>query len=399
MRDVVIVSAVRTPVGNFGGSLKDFHPAELGAIVIKEALKRANDLDPAAVDEVLMGCVLQGGLGQNVARQSAVKAGIPYEVPAITINKVCGSGLRTVSMACQFIQNGDADIIVAGGTECMSYAPFVIDGARWGLRMASPRTAMAPLKDMMIYDGIWDVFNQYHMGNTAENIAERWGITKEEQDKVGVESQNKAEAAIKAGKFKEEIVPVEIKTKKETKIFDTDEFVKFGATLEKTAKLKPAFRDGGTVTAGNASGINDGAAAFVVMSADKAKELGITPLCKITGWGSGGVDPAIMGYGPVPACRKLMKKTGLKIEDFDLIEANEAFASQWIAVGRDLGFDLSKVNVNGGAIAIGHPIGASGGRILCTLIYELKRRGLKKGLATLCIGGGQGTALSIEMLQ
>ncbi|MGI6648532.1 MAG: acetyl-CoA C-acetyltransferase [Bacillota bacterium] len=396
MANAVIVSAVRTPVGSFGGSLKGLGACKIGAIAIKEALNRIN-LDPAKVEEVIFGCVLQGGLGQNIARQCSLAAGIPVEVPAMTINKVCGSGLRSVSIAAQFIQNGDADIIVAGGTENMSDAPFVLDDARWGFRMASPKTGFGKVKDMMIYDGIWDVYNQYHMGNTAENVAAQYGLTRDELDEGGVASQNKAEAAIKAGKFKDEIVPVEIKTKKGTVVFDTDEFVRFGATKEALSKLKPAFKDGGVVTAGNASGVNDGAAAIVVMSEEKAKELGLTPLAKIIGWASGGVDPKVMGLGPIPAVRNLMAKTGLKVEDFDLIEANEAFMAQWIAVGRELGFDLSKVNVNGGATAIGHPIGASGARILVTLLYEMKRRGAKKGLATLCIGGGMGTALAVEM--
>jgi len=396
MRNAVIVSAVRTPVGSFGGSLKGQGAASIGSLVIKEALNRIN-LDPAKVEEVVFGCVLQGGLGQNIARQCSLGAGLPVEVPALTINKVCGSGLRAVSIAAQFVQNGDADIIVAGGTENMSDAPFVLDEARWGYRMASPKSGFGKVKDMMIYDGIWDVYNSIHMGNTAENVAAEYGLTREELDEQAALSQNKAEAAIKAGKFKDEIVPVEIKTRKGTTVFDTDEFVRFGATKEALGKLRPAFQDGGIVTAGNASGINDGAAAIVVMSEEKAKELGLTPMAKFVGWASGGVDPKVMGTGPIPAVRKLCAKTGLKVEDFDLIEANEAFMAQWIAVGKDLGFDLSKVNVNGGATAIGHPIGASGARILVTLLYEMKRRGAKKGLATLCIGGGMGTALAVEM--
>lgn len=396
MRNAVIVSAVRTPVGSFGGSLKGQGAASIGSLVIKEALNRIN-LDPAKVEEVVFGCVLQGGLGQNIARQCSLGAGLPVEVPALTINKVCGSGLRAVSIAAQFVQNGDADIIVAGGTENMSDAPFVLDEARWGYRMASPRSGFGKVKDMMIYDGIWDVYNSIHMGNTAENVAAEYGLTREELDEQAALSQNKAEAAIKEGKFKDEIVPVEIKTRKGTTVFDTDEFVRFGATKEALGKLRPAFQEGGIVTAGNASGINDGAAAIVVMSEEKAKELGLTPMAKFVGWASGGVDPKVMGTGPIPAVRKLCAKTGLKVEDFDLIEANEAFMAQWIAVGKDLGFDLSKVNVNGGATAIGHPIGASGARILVTLLYEMKRRGAKKGLATLCIGGGMGTALAVEM--
>jgi len=396
MAKAVIVSAVRTPVGSFGGSLKGLGAAKIGSIAIKEALNRIN-LDPAKVDEVVFGCVLQGGLGQNIARQCSLGAGIPVEVPAMTINKVCGSGLRSVSIAAQFIQNGDADIIVAGGTENMSDAPFVLDEARWGYRMASPKSGFGKVKDMMIYDGIWDVYNSIHMGNTAENVAAQYGLTRDQLDEGAVASQNKAEAAIKAGKFKDEIVPVELKSKKGTVVFDTDEFVRFGATKEALGKLKPAFQDGGIVTAGNASGVNDGAAAIVVMSEEKAKELGLTPMATFTGWASGGVDPKVMGLGPIPAVQKLCAKTGLKVEDFDVIEANEAFMAQWIAVGQTLGFDLSKVNLNGGATAIGHPIGASGARILVTLLYEMKRQGAKKGLATLCIGGGMGTALAVEM--
>ncbi|MDR2133404.1 MAG: acetyl-CoA C-acetyltransferase [Clostridiales Family XIII bacterium] len=393
MRDVVIVSAARTPIGSFGGSLKDVSAAKLGGTVIKEALKRAG-VDPASVDEVIFGNVLQAGLGQNVARQASIAAGIPVEVPSWTLNKVCGSGLRTVSVAAQIIKAGDADIVVAGGTENMSASGYLSPTARWGARMGD-----AKFVDIMVNDGLTDAFHKYHMGITAENVAEKWGLKREELDAFSVESQQKAVAAIKAGKFKDEIVPVEIPQRKgDPKIFDTDEYPKDGTTLEGVAKLKPAFKpDGGVVTAANASGINDSAAALVVMSADKAKELGIKPLAKIIGYGSAGVEPAIMGIGPIEATRKALKKAGIEVKDLDLVEANEAFASQCVAVGKELGFDPAKLNVNGGAIALGHPIGASGARILITLLYEMRRRNSKYGLATLCIGGGQGTALVVEM--
>jgi len=393
MRDVVIASAARTPIGNYGGTLKDTTAVALGAIAVKEAIKRAG-IEPAMVEEVLLGCVLQAGQGQNVARQVSLGAGIPQEVPAMTINKVCGSGLRTVGLAAQIIKTGDADIIVCGGTESMSTAPYAVPSARWGARMGDQK-----LVDLMINDGLWEIFNGYHMGVTAENIVEQWELTREEQDEFALASQLKAEAAIKAGKFKDEIVPVEIPQRKgDPIVFDTDEYPKFGASIEKMTNLKPAFkRDGGSVTAGNASGINDGAAAFVVMSKEKAEELGITPLCTIKSYASAGVDPKIMGIGPVPASKKALDKAGLTIGDMDLIEANEAFAAQSCAVGKELGFDAEKLNVNGGAIALGHPIGASGGRILVSLIYEMKRRGSKYGLATLCIGGGMGTSMIIEM--
>ncbi|MDR2089153.1 MAG: acetyl-CoA C-acetyltransferase [Clostridiales Family XIII bacterium] len=393
MRDVVIVSAARTPIGNFGGSLKDVPAAKLGGIVIKEALKRAG-VDPASVDEVIFGNVLQGGLGQNVARQASIAAGIPVEVPSWTLNKVCGSGLRTVSAAAQIIKAGDAEIIVAGGTENMSASGYIAPAARWGARMGDVK-----LVDLMVHDGLTDVFHKYHMGITAENVAEKWGLKREELDAFSVDSQQKAVAAIKAGKFKDEIVPVEIPQKKgDPKIFDTDEYPKDGTTLEGVSKLKPAFKpDGGVVTAANASGINDSAAALVVMSADKAKELGIKPLAKIIGYGSAGVEPSVMGIGPIEATRKALKKAGIEVKDLDLIEANEAFAAQSVAVGKELGFDPAKLNVNGGAIALGHPIGASGARILITLLYEMRRRNSKYGLATLCIGGGQGTSLVVEM--
>jgi acetyl-CoA C-acetyltransferase len=393
MREVVIASAARTPIGSYGGTLKDSTAVALGAVAVKEAIKRAG-IAPEMVDEVVLGCVLQAGQGQNVARQVSMAAGIPQEVPSMTINKVCGSGLRTVGLAAQMIKAGDADIVVCGGTESMSNTPYAIPSARWGARMNDQK-----MVDLMVNDGLWDVFNNYHMGVTAENIVEQWGLTREEQDEFAMNSQLKAEAAIKAGKFKDEIVPVEIPQRKgDPIVFDTDEYPKFGASMEKMAKLRPAFkRDGGSVTAANASGINDSAAALVVMSKEKAEELGITPLCTIKAYASAGVDPKIMGTGPIPSSRKALEKAGLKMSDMDLIEANEAFAAQSLAVGKDLEFDPEKLNVNGGAIALGHPIGASGARILITLLYEMKKRGSKYGLATLCIGGGQGTAMIVEM--
>jgi acetyl-CoA C-acetyltransferase len=390
MREVVIASAARTALGKFGGALKDVKVVELGGIVIKEALKRAN-VDPAKVDEVVFGNVLQVGQGQNPARQALIAAGIPEKVPGMTINKVCGSGLRSVSLAAQMIKAGDADIIVAGGMENMSRTPYVMHGARWGERMGDGK-----IVDEMVNAGLWDSFNDYHMGVTAENIAEQWGITRAMQDEFSAASQQKAEEAIKSGKFKEEIVPVVIKNKKGDIVFDTDEFPRFGTTAESLGKLKPAFKKDGTVTAGNASGINDGAAALVIMSAEKAEELGIKPLAKIVSYGSYGLDPAIMGYGPFYATKVALERAGLTVGDLDLIEANEAFAAQSLAVAKDLGFDMDKVNVNGGAIAIGHPVGASGARILTTLLYEMQRRDAKRGLATLCIGGGMGTALIVE---
>ena len=387
MKEVVIVSACRTPIGSFGGSLKSVSAADLGAITVKEA-----GIAPELVEEVVYGNVLQAGLGQNVARQVSIKAGLPVETTAVTINIVCGSGLKTVAMAAQAIKAGDADIIVAGGTENMSAAPYVFPAARWGARMNN-----STMVDAMVNDGLWDAFNQYHMGITAENVAEQWGITREQLDEFSVISQNRAEAAIKEGKFKDEIVPVEIPQKKgDPIIFDTDEFPRFGTTMEKVAKLKPAFKKDGIVTAGNASGINDAGAAVVVMSREKAEELGIKPMCTIVSYASAGVDPSIMGVGPVPASEKALKKAGLTMKDMDLVEANEAFAAQSIAVARDLKFDMSKVNVNGGAIALGHPIGASGCRILITLLYEMIKRDSKYGLATLCIGGGMGTTMIIE---
>ncbi len=393
MREVVIASAVRTAIGKFGGSLLPLSAPELGAIVIKEALKRAN-VPGEKVDEVIFGNVLQAGLGQNPARQASIKAGLPIEVPAFTVNKVCGSGLKCVELAAQSILAGDNDIVVAGGMESMSNAPFVTSGkARWGLRMGDSK-----LVDVMIKDGLWDAFNNYHMGITSENVAEKFGVTREDQDEVSARSQQRAIAAIKSGAFKDEIVPVTIKTKKGETVFDTDEFPREGTTTEILAKLRPAFKQGGTVTAGNASGLNDGAAALVIMSAEKAQELGIKPMAKILSYASAGVDPAIMGIGPIPAIRKALSKAGLEVKDLDLIEANEAFAAQFVEVGRELNFDPDKVNVNGGAIALGHPIGASGARILVTLLYALKNRDKKLGLATLCIGGGMGTSAVVEML-
>lgn len=393
MREVVIASAVRTAIGKFGGSLLPLSAPELGAIVIKEALKRAN-VPGEKVDEVIFGNVLQAGLGQNPARQASIKAGLPIEVPAFTVNKVCGSGLKCVELAAQSILAGDNDIVVAGGMESMSNAPFVTSGkARWGLRMGDSK-----LVDVMIKDGLWDAFNNYHMGITSENVAEKFGVTREDQDEVSARSQQRAIAAIKSGAFKDEIVPVTIKTKKGETVFDTDEFPREGTTTEILAKLRPAFKQGGTVTAGNASGLNDGAAALVIMSAEKAQELGIKPMAKILSYASAGVDPAIMGIGPIPASRKALSKAGLEVKDLDLIEANEAFAAQFVEVGRELNFAPDKVNVNGGAIALGHPIGASGARILVTLLYALKNRDKKLGLATLCIGGGMGTSAVVEML-
>ena len=393
MREVVIVSAVRTAIGSFGGSLKDIPAAELGSIVIKEAVNRAG-IKPELVEEVVMGNVIQAGQGQNVARQAAVKAGLPVEVPAMTINKVCGSGLRCVALAAQMIKAGDCDVVIAGGMENMSSAPYAMPGARWGQRMGDGK-----MVDTMIKDALWDAFNDYHMGVTAENIAKQWGLTREMQDEFAVNSQLKAEKAIKEGKFVDEIVPVVIPQRKgEPKVFNQDEFPRFGSTIEKMAKLRPAFIKDGTVTAANASGINDGAAAFVVMSAEKAQELGVKPMAKIVSYGSKGLDPAIMGYGPFHATKKALEVAGLTVEDMDLIEANEAFAAQSLAVAKDLNFDMEKVNVNGGAIALGHPVGASGARILVTLLHEMEKRDAKKGLATLCIGGGMGTALVVERI-
>lgn len=391
MRDVVIVSAVRTPIGSFGGSLSKFTAVDLGVFAAKEAIKRAK-INPEEINEVLIGNVLGSGLGQNIARQISVKSGIPVEVPSMTLNKLCGSGLRSITLAVQEIMLGDADVILCGGTESMSNAPYIIPSARFGQRMGHGK-----LVDTMIEDGLTDAFNKYHMGITAENIAEKWNISREEQDKFAVESQRKAIEAQELGKFNEEIVKIEIPNKKgEPSIFDKDEYIKSGVTLEKLSKLKTAFKKDGTVTAGNASGINDGAAILIVMSKEKADNLGLKSLATIRGYGSAGVDPSIMGYGPVPATRNALKKANWTVKDLDLIEANEAFAAQSISVVNDLELDLSKVNVNGGAIALGHPIGCSGARIVVTLLHEMQRRDAKKGLATLCIGGGMGTAILVE---
>ncbi|MBQ9421398.1 MAG: acetyl-CoA C-acetyltransferase [Lachnospiraceae bacterium] len=394
MKRVVIASACRTAIGSFGGTLKNISAAKLGSIVVKEALKRAG-IDPASVDDVYFGNVLQAGSGQNVARQVSLGAGIPKEVPATTINIVCGSGLKTVAMAASAIKAGDADIIVCGGTENMSAAPYAIPTARWGARMNDGK-----IVDIAVKDGLWDAFNDYHMGITAENVAEQYGITREMQDEFSVRSQQKAQAAVSSGRFRDEIIPVEVPQRKgDPIIFDTDEYPKFGTTMEKVAKLKPAFKkDGtGTVTAANASGLNDGAAALVVMSLEKAEELGIEYMAEITGYATAGVDPSIMGIAPIEAMKKVFKITGQTVDDIDLFEINEAFASQSVAVVREMGIDPDKVNVNGGAIALGHPIGCSGARILVTLLYEMKKRDLHTGLATLCIGGGQGQIMTIKM--
>ena len=391
MKEVVVVSAVRTAVGTFGGSLRDLPAVELGGIVIKSAIERAG-LNPEDVDEVLMGCVLQGGLGQNVARQSAIKAGIPVEVPCTTVNKVCGSGLKTITTAATAIRAGEADVIVAGGTENMSATAYALQGARWGLRMGD-----AGAVDMMIKDGLWCAFGNYHMGITAENIAEKFSISREMQDKFALESQNKALAAIHSGRFKDEIVTVAVPQRKgDPKIFEVDEHPR-ETSLELLARLRPAFKKDGTVTAGNASGINDSAAAVVLMSLEKAEEKGLQPMAFIRGYASAGVDPAIMGTGPVPATRKALQRAGWTVDDLDLVEANEAFATQALYVLKEMAFDPEKVNVNGGAIALGHPIGASGTRIFVTLLHEMKKRGARRGLATLCIGGGQGLACTVEM--
>ena len=390
MKKIVIASACRTAIGKFGGTLSNVPAAELGSIVIKEALNRAN-VQPEQVDHVYMGCVIQAGLGQNVARQASLKAGLPVTTPAVTVNVVCGSGLNCVNMAAQMIEAGDAEIVVAGGMENMDMAPFAMMKARYGYRMGK-----GEIVDTMVNDALWDAFNDYHMGITAENVAEQWGLTREQLDQFAYESQVKADKAIKEGAFKDEIVPVVIKGKKGDVVFDTDEGPRLSPP-EVLAKLKPAFKKDGIVTAGNSSAINDGAAALVIMSEDKAKELGITPLATWVGGALGGVDPSIMGVGPIAATKKVMDKVGMTVADMDLIEANEAFAAQSLAVAKDLEFDMSKVNVNGGAIALGHPVGASGARILVTLLYAMKARGAKKGLATLCIGGGMGCATVVEM--
>lgn len=390
MTDVVIVSAVRTPIGNFSGGLSSLPAHTLGAAVITEALKRAN-VAPADVDEVVLGQILQAGAGQGPARQAAIAAGIPNEKTAYSINQLCGSGLRTVALGYQAIKLGDAKIIVAGGQESMSQSPHCIQ-MRNGTKMGS-----AELVDTMLKDGLWDAFNGYHMGNTAENVANKWQLTRDMQDEFAANSQNKAEAAMNAGKFKAEIVPITIKGRKGDTVVDTDEFPRAGVTKEALGTLKPAFAKDGTVTAGSASGINDGAAAVVLMSADEAAKRGLKPLAVIRSWATAGVDPAIMGSGPIPASRAALEKAGWKVSDLDLIEANEAFAAQALAVNKDMGWDTAKVNVNGGAIALGHPIGASGARILVTLLHEMQRNpDAKKGLATLCIGGGMGVAMCVE---
>ena len=388
-KKVVIASGCRTAIGKMGGGLSNTPAADLGAIVIREALNRAG-VKPEAVDEVIMGCVIQAGLGQNVARQASIKAGLPVEVPAFTLNVVCGSGLKCVNTAAEMIISGDADIVVAGGMENMSMAPYAAMKGRFGYRMNN-----GVLVDTMVNDALWDAFNNYHMIKTSDNVAEQWGLTREELDEFALNSQHKCEAAQAAGKFKDEIVPVEIKQKKQTIVFDTDEGPRAGMTMEALQKLRP-INEGGFTTAGNASGINDGAAALVLMSEEKAKELGIKPMATWVAGALGGVDPKIMGVGPVAATKKVLDRTGLKIEDFDLYEANEAFAAQSVAVGKELGFDLDKLNVNGGAIALGHPVGCSGARILVTLLYEMQRRDAKRGLATLCIGGGMGCAMIVE---
>jgi acetyl-CoA C-acetyltransferase len=389
-KEIVLAGACRTAIGKFGGSLANTPAVELGALVIKEAINRAG-IKPEDVDEVLMGNVLQAGLGQSPARQAAIKAGLPETVPALTVNNVCGSGLKCVNLAADMIMAGDADVMVVGGMENMSLAPYALPKARFGYRMNDGKVV-----DVMVNDGLWDAFNNYHMGITAENVAAKFGVTREMQDEFSANSQQKYGAAAAAGKFDEEIVPVMVKVKKEMVEFKVDEQPRPTSTVETLAKLKPAFKPDGTVTAGNASGINDGAAAVVVMSAEKAKELGVKPLAKIVAGASAGVDPSIMGIGPVYATRKALKKANMEVKDLDLIEANEAFAAQSVAVANELGFDMSKVNVNGGAVALGHPIGASGCRILVTLLYEMKRRGSKYGLATLCIGGGMGVATIVE---
>src|SRR5690349_4060000 len=389
MTDIVIAGAARTPIGAFNGGLSSLPAHELGKVAIAEALRRAQ-VEPRDVSEVILGQILTAGEGMNPARQAAIGAGIPHEATAYAVNQVCGSGLRSVALGYQAIKNGDSDIVVAGGQESMSLAPHCIH-LRNGVRMGD-----AQMVDTMIKDGLWDIFNGYHMGNTAENVAQRWQITREHQDEIAAAPQAKAEAAQKAGRFKDEIVPVTVTTRRGDTVVDTDEHPKHGTTVDVLSKLRPAFDKNGTVTAGNASGINDGAAAVVLMTADEAKRRGIKPLARIVSWATAGVDPALMGSGPIPASRLALKRAGWRIEDLDLIEANEAFAAQACAVNKDLGFDAEKVNVNGGAIALGHPIGASGTRILVTLLHELQKRNAKRGLATLCIGGGMGIAMCVE---
>lgn len=391
MNNVVIVSATRTAVGKFGGSLKDFSPAQLGSVVLKDALKRVG-VEANEVEEVIMGNVLSAGHGQNVTRQAAILAGIPNAVPAYGVNKVCGSGLKSVVLGAQAIMLGDADVILAGGIESMSQAPYALKKNRWGARMGNDEAV-----DLMIFDGLWDIFNNYHMGITAENVAEKYGVTRQAQDEFSAKSQNKAEAAIKAGKFKDEIVPIEVpQPKGEPVLFDTDEFPRFGTTSEILAKLKPAFKKDGTVTAGNASGINDGAGALLLMSEESARDQAIEPIATIKGYGFSGVPPEIMGMGPVGATRRALERAGITLNTLDLIELNEAFAAQSIAVMRELGLNSERVNVNGGAVALGHPIGASGTRILVTLLHELRKRKGTYGLAALCVGGGQGIAMVVK---
>jgi acetyl-CoA C-acetyltransferase len=390
MEEIVIAGAARSAIGKFGGTLARTPAADLGAHVIRKLLERSG-LKPDQVSEVIMGQVLAAGVGQNPARQASIKAGLPDMIPAMTINKVCGSGLKAVMLAAQSVANGDADVVIAGGQENMSIAPHVMNGSRDGFRMGD-----AKLIDSMIVDGLWDAFNQYHMGVTAENVAKEYAVTREEQDEFAVKSQNKAEAAQKAGRFKDEIIPFEIPSKKGPVVFADDEYPRHGATLEAMKGLKPAFDKNGTVTAANASGINDGAAAVIVTSARKARELGLKPLARIKAFASAGVDPKYMGMGPVPASKRCLSRAGWTPKDLDLMEINEAFAAQAIAVNRQMGWDTSKVNVNGGAIALGHPIGASGCRILVTLLHEMAKRDAKKGLASLCIGGGMGVALAVE---
>ncbi|GAB1455752.1 MAG: acetyl-CoA C-acetyltransferase [Spirochaetia bacterium] len=391
MKDVFITGAARTALGSFNGALSTVSPVELGRVALTAALERAG-VAPADVDEVLLGCVLQGGFGQNIARQVLIKAGLPIERTAMTVNMVCGSGLRAVANAAQTIKAGDASIIAAGGTESMSLAPYILRQARTGYRMGN-----GELVDTMIYDGLWEIFNGYHMGITAENLAAKFGISREDQDELAASSQNRAEAAMKSGRFKDEITPVSIPQRKgDPIVVDTDEFPKAGVTAASLAKLRPAFKPDGTVTAGNASGINDGAAALIVAGEDAVKAKGLKPLARIVSYGWHGCDPSIMGYGPVEAVRLALKRADWKLGDVDLIEANEAFASQALSVARELKFDMARVNVNGGAIALGHPIGASGARILITLLYEMQKRNVKRGLATLCIGGGMGIAMCVE---
>jgi acetyl-CoA C-acetyltransferase len=390
MEDIYIVGAARTPIGKFGGALAKMPASDLGALVIRKVLERAG-VPPEQVSEVILGQVLAAGVGQNPARQAAMKAGLPNMIPSMTINKVCGSGLKAAMLGAQAIANGDSDIVIAGGQESMSLSPHAMMGSRDGYRMGD-----AKLVDTMIVDGLWDVYNQYHMGVTAENVAKEYAVTREEQDEFAVKSQNKAEAAQKAGRFADEIIPVEIASRKGPVIFKDDEYPRHGATLEAMKALKPAFDKNGTVTAGNASGINDGAAAVVLCNSRKLKELGLKPIAKIKAFASAGVDPKYMGMGPVPASKRCLSRAGWEAKDLDLMEINEAFAAQAIAVNRQMGWDTAKVNVNGGAIALGHPIGASGCRVLVTLLHEMQKRGAKKGLASLCIGGGMGVALAVE---